>query len=225
MNHYVRVFTPAILLGVGVMFISGIREQHTTRPRLPITNISRDFTGLRGMDVEIDSTERKVAGMTDYMLREYRRDSSQVFTTYVGYYDKQVQGKTIHSPKNCLPGAGWDILESKEVALPNAPDGRVNRVLLANKGVKALVYYWYQGRGRIESNEYQVKWNLLRDAAMYGRTEEALVRIVVPILHPKLVERGYQGAKSVEEADALAREVAAGLVTEVTKVLPTAPDA
>ena len=121
------------------------------------------------------------AGEAARKLREYRRDSAQLFTTYVGYYDKQVQGKTIHSPKNCLPGAGWEILNTSSIALPGAEKlGQVNRVLLANKGTRALVYYWYQGRGRIESNEYKVKWNLLRDAALFGRTEEALVRIVVP---------------------------------------------
>lgn len=225
MNHYVRVFTPAVLLGAGVMLISGVREQYTTRPRQPIVAISREFAGLNGSDVEIDSTERKVAGMTDYMLRDFRRDSAQMFTVYVGYYDRQVQGKTIHSPKNCLPGAGWEILNSSEITLPNAPNGRVNRVMLANKGTQALVYYWYQGRGRVESNEYRVKWNLLRDAAVHGRTEEALVRIVVPILHPKQVEAGVAGAATFEAADVIARDVAIRLVTEVSKVMPTAPGA
>jgi hypothetical protein len=43
------------------------------------------------------------------------------------------------------------------------------------------VLYWYQGRGRVESNEYAVKWNLLRDAAVRQRSDEALVRVVVPV--------------------------------------------
>jgi hypothetical protein len=43
------------------------------------------------------------------------------------------------------------------------------------------VYYWYQGRGRVAASEYQVKWELLRDAALRARTEEAMVRIVVPL--------------------------------------------
>ena len=57
----------------------------------------------------------------------------------------------------------------------------VNRYLLKPDSHRALVLYWCQGRGRVEANEYIVKWDLLRDAAVRRRTEEALVRIVVPI--------------------------------------------
>ena len=42
----------------------------------------------------------------------------------------------------------------------------LNRYTLKNQGALAVVYYWYQGRGRIVANEYAVKWNLLRDAAL-----------------------------------------------------------
>lgn len=224
MNPLLKAFSPALLLGVGVLMINGMREQYTTKPKLPVSNISHDFGGLRGVDVEVDSAERKVAGMSEYVMREFKQDSAQEFSVYVGYYDKQVQGKTIHSPKNCLPGAGWDILSSSAVALPEAPSaGLVNRVLLANKGTHALVYYWYQGRGRIEANEYKVKWNLLRDAALYGRTEEALVRVVVPIENSNFP--GHATSMTVESADVLAKQIASKLANEVSRVMPAAPGA
>jgi EpsI family protein len=96
----------------------------------------------------------------------------------------------------------------------------VSRVILANNGVRALVYYWYQGRGRIQASEYAVKWDLLRDAALYGRTEEALVRIVVPI------ERGVGSTgPEVAKADSIAVTVAAPLIVSVDKVLPASPKA
>ena len=104
------------------------------------------------------------------------------FTLYVGYYDRQTQGKTIHSPKNCLPGSGWEPLTSRaaEIATAQGPV-RVNRYLIQKGSQQALVLYWYQGRGRVAANEYGVKWDLLRDAALRRRSEEALVRIVVPV--------------------------------------------
>ena len=58
---------------------------------------------------------------------------------------------------------------------------RVNQYLLQRGEDQALVLYWYQGRGRVEANEYRVKWDLLRDAALHRRSDEALVRIIVPI--------------------------------------------
>ena len=94
----------------------------------------------------------------------------------------------------------------------NTPAGpaRVNRYLLQNRTEQALVLYWYQGRGRVAADEYRVKGELLRDAALHGRTEEALVRIVV-----HLNERTDEAA-----AASRASETAAALIPAVEKVLP-----
>jgi EpsI family protein len=217
-------FAPAAMLAGGVLLISGAREQKQMPPRTPMTAIKIDAAGYASRDTIIDAEERKVAGMSDYVLRFYQRDKADPgFSVYVGYYDYQVQGKTIHSPKNCLPGAGWEPLASSvhQVSV-GGTSYPVNRYLLANKGYQALVYYWYQGRGRIESSEYRVKYNLLHDAALYGRTEEALVRIVVPI-EPEQLRKN--GAAAQLAADSLATRVARELVPEVSRALPTPPNA
>ena len=68
------------------------------------------------------------------------------------------------------------------------------------------------------ANEYTVKWNLLRDAAIRGRTEEALVRVVV---FPKdSTHLARPGESAMQSADATAERVAARLITEVDGVLP-----
>ena len=128
---------------------------------------------------------------------------------YIGYYDRQLRGKTIHSPKNCLPGAGWEALASQVVEI-STPLGSVtvNRYLLQKENQQALVLYWYQGRGRIQANEYLVKWDLLRDSALRRRSDEALVRIVVPI------------SSDEEAAFALAAEAAGQIVAALPEALP-----
>lgn len=211
-------FAPAVMLGLGALMINGVRVQHAVPPVKRIAEMPADLGGLSSRDRVIDAEERRVAGMSDYVLREYVRDSVVQFSLYVGYYDRQVQGKAIHSPKNCLPGAGWEILESQRVALKtDVATGSVNRVLLMNKGNRALVYYWYQGRGRVEASEYKVKWNLMRDAAIYGRTEESLVRIVVPI--------GSGAPESLTSADRLATRLLPKIYENVAKVMPSMPSA
>ncbi len=87
---------------------------------------------------------------------------------------------------------------------------RVNRYELLNNNRRALVVYWYQGRGRVEADEYRVKWELLRDAVVRRRSDEALVRIVVPI----------RAGDAEGEAMALAHAVAQELVPAVARVLP-----
>lgn len=218
MNQNARKFLPALVLLVGVLFISGIRQQYVMKPVEPMRAIPQTFAGAVGTDTTIDTLEQKVAGMNDFVMRKFKTDSGTPFSIYVGYYERQVQGRTIHSPKNCLPGAGWEISSSTRVPIDNGnpATGLANRVVLANQGQRALVYYWYQGRGRIEASEYRVKWDLLHDAAMYGRTEEALVRIVIPIAPQKL-----SGDEAVlAKADSLALSIARPLATSVYKVLP-----
>lgn len=215
------IFIPALFLGLGVLLISGMREQHSMLPREPIASIPSVMLGVSSHDVVVSDEEQAVAGMSDYVMRNFGPDSAIAFTVYVGYYDKQVQGKSIHSPKNCLPGAGFEIMASERVPLPGATQkGTINRVLLANKSARALVYYWYQGRGRVESNEYRVKWDLMRDAALRGRTEEALVRIVVPVSGDATKLANTFDDASVKAADALAQKVAAELSPAVRRTLP-----
>ena len=217
MNQNTVAFLPAGVLLVGVMFISGIREQHVMKPAQPLSAVTSTFEGLQGKDFVIDSAEQRVAGMSDYSYRDYAADSVHNFSVYVGYYDRQVQGKTIHSPKNCLPGAGWQVMTNDRMVMSDVPGApKVNRVVLTKDNARALVYYWYQGRGRIEANEYRVKWDLLRDAALYGRTEEALVRIVVS-LPPN---RANTNDAALTAADSLVKRVATPLVQSVYKVLP-----
>ena len=123
---------------------------------------------------------RRGAVLSAVVLRGYVGESRLAVAVTVWFYGAPVKGKRIHSPRNCLPGAGWEILSSSRVPLGADSDSRVNRVLLANKATRAIVYYWYQGRGRVEASEYRVKWNLLQDAARFGRTGEARLPHVVP---------------------------------------------
>jgi EpsI family protein len=219
-------YYPAAFLAVGCVLIFGVREQQQVPPRAPMSTLQLDVpAGYGSQNIEVPPEERRVAGMSDYVMRAYQRDSLDLgFSVYVGYYDFQQQGKSIHSPKNCLPGAGWEQVNASTpvVSVPGGPSVTVNRYLLANKGAQALVYYWYQGRGRIESSEYRVKWNLMRDAALYGRTEEALVRLVMPVDtrgDRATIEARYRAA------DSLAVGLAQQLVPRVARVLPPSPAA
>ena len=226
MTSRFAAFVPASVMLAGVLLVSGIRAQYALEPARTLASIPASMLGHASQDVVIDKEEQRIAGMSHYVLREFRQDSATAFSVYVGYYDRQVQGKTIHSPKNCLPGAGWEILTSSRVPLPGSTTGgTANRVVLSNKGTRAMVYYWYQGRGREESSEYKVKWDLLRDAALYGRTEEALVRIVVPIGRAPGNQISLDDDKAVIAADQIAKQVAGELTPSVRELLPKFPSA
>jgi len=220
-------FVPAIILGAGLGLLGLTHEQERPKPLKPIAGILDSVDGYTHMQIDVDTNSQRVAGMDEYVNRVYKRDSMQVFSLYVGYYTYQTQGKSIHSPRNCLPGAGWEPVESATMPITEAPgvgSRDMNKYVLANQGNYAAVYYWYQGRGRIESNEYTVKLNLMRDAALYGRTEEALVRLVVPLRTQR--DRSQEHIRAeILRADSLANLLAPRLSREVALALPTAPAA
>lgn len=216
MTRTTKLWTPTIVLLVGAALSFGIGQQQEMELRMPLAEtLPQSVLGIQGADVELDDPVAAVAGFDDYTLRVYEEEGALERTgvpwvsVYVGFYGSQTQGRTIHSPRNCLPGSGWEALSSGTESL--RVDGReitVNRYLLQNEETRALVLYWYQGRGRVAHNEYTVKWDLLRDAALKRRTDEALVRIVVPI------------TESEEAALEAAIRVARTLTPRVDEALP-----
>ena len=213
-------WAPGLVLAGGVLLLGAGSAQKHVPPAAPLTSLPTEIAGYQGRDEVVPDDQRVIAGMSDYVMRVFSRDSADAFSVYVGYYDYQVQGKTIHSPKNCLPGAGWETMQEGTASI--TAGGRtypVKRYLLANGASRAMVYYWYQGRGRIESNEYKVKWDLLRDAALRGRTEEALVRVVVPVARPRDRSPAAEAAV-LADADRLAVTAAAQMIPAVDHVMP-----
>lgn len=212
--------TPAALFLCGWLLTLSAERQQAAVLDQPLRSIQNRLVGVIGEERDIPATEQQVAGFSDYVFRIFQIDSLNAFSVYVGYYDSQVTGRTIHSPRNCLPGAGWQTVESGRVELPiNGKAVTLNRYILANGPAQALVLYWYQGRGRVAHSEYAVKWDLLRDAATRGRTEEALVRVMVPI-PPSREFSATDWRDRQRQADELARRVATELLPRVEQALP-----
>ncbi len=87
----------------------------------------------------------------------------------------------------------------------------MNRVILERNGVKELVYYWYDERGRKIANEYLSKWYLLSDAILKNRSDGALVRLITQI---------YPGELE-SDADKRLQSFMHDLLPTLTAFLPT----
>ena len=132
-------------------------------------------------------------GVTDYVVCLFDRESDAASVSlYIGYHISQVRkegggsnNNMIHPPAHCLPGSGWDIIDSKQVpldlpGLPGAP-APVNRLIIAKGEARQLVMYWYQERGRVIARDWEKIVDLFWDRATRSRTDGALVRFSVPI--------------------------------------------
>jgi EpsI family protein len=134
--------------------------------------------------------------LTDYVSRVYSNGAKQL-ALFVAYYAEQRSGESMHSPKQCLPGSGWEIWRYGSVTVPlNGRRVMVNNYSIQKGGEREIVLYWYQSGSRIIASEYVGKMLLMRDAMLNGRTDGALVRIVLPD-RPGAVEEGVKFASGL----------------------------
>jgi exosortase D (VPLPA-CTERM-specific) len=155
----------------------------------------------RGEEQAIEQVYLDQLQLDDYLMARYARpDDSANIEIYVAYYESQRKGASVHSPRACLPGGGWEIVDFDQYAVPDTgPDGdglNVNRAVIAMGEDRQLVYYWFQQRDRILTNEYLVKWFIFWDALTMNRTDGALIRLVTQV----------PGSMDLAEADARMQE-------------------
>jgi EpsI family protein len=179
-----RFWTVAVLLAGTVLLLHARGDTDLIPASEPLSQVPRTIAGWSGSDVEIAQETRDVLGAGDFMSRIYTEDGDvQPIGLFIGYFPTQRTGVTIHSPKNCLPGAGWAFESSRYVKLNDA-DGKAHQVgeyIIGNGEDRQFVIYWYQAHGRSVANEYMAKVYLVTDAIKMHRTDGALVRVITPI--------------------------------------------
>ena len=177
--------------------------------RAPLASLPMQIDDWKGRDAPaFEDDVLSQLGVDEYVNRVYV-GSGPMAALYVGYYTSQRQGDTIHSPQNCLPGAGWYPISSDTVTIPaGSAMVRVNHYVIQKGADRQVALYWYQGRGRVVSNEYVNKALLMWDAARLHRTNAGLVRILIPV------------SQTVDDASAAARQFATVLLPRLEEHLP-----
>lgn len=152
--------------------------------------------------------------LDDYILVDYASGEHEQVNFYVAWYNSQRAGQSVHSPRSCLPGGGWRMTQFSQVELPEIQISgqalRANRVQIELGNRKQLVYYWFQQRGRVITNEYLVKWYLFVDSLTRQRTDGALVRLATPL--------GV--GEPVEDADRRLAELAGKVAPRLDRYIP-----
>jgi exosortase D (VPLPA-CTERM-specific) len=160
-------------------------REEVAQPRQEFSNFPLELGNWKGATEVMEQVYVDALKFTDYAMANYQNDAGQLVNFYSAYYASQRKGESVHSPRSCLPGGGWEIQSLTQREIPGVNVSgvplRVNRVVISYGDQKQLVYYWFQQRGRVMTNEYLVKWNMLVDAITRNRTDGALVRLVTPM--------------------------------------------
>jgi len=162
-----------------------------------------------GGDVSFDDETEKVLRADDYISRNFQVDG-HFASLYIGYYITQKNGATYHSPLNCLPGSGWTMSDGARVTIPTSGSTtfEANRYVIQNANERALLIYWYQGRGRTVASEYWGKIYTVIDSVRRRRSDGAMVRIMVPL------------GNSIDQAQAIGVDFAAQTAAQLSAFVP-----
>ena len=177
-----RVLLTAGMLVAALVMLHGLSHGEQMAARQPLRELPLALDHWQGEERAVEQRLVEAVGVDDYVNRIYTNGSGEPLGLYLGYYSTQRTGDTIHSPKNCLPGAGWTPVRAGRLTIP-LPGGdpiEVNEYLVEKGLDRHLVLYWYHARGRVEPSEYWAKAWLVLDAITRNRTDGALVRLVTP---------------------------------------------
>jgi EpsI family protein len=205
----------AMLFTAVVLHVRG--DVDRVPPSRPLSEFPLNIGARSATDVPLDQETLDVLGKGDFLSRAYIASPGSrpadpgnlvPIGLFIGYFPTQRTGQSIHSPQNCLPGAGWTFQSSGVAAFTDATGKNysVGEYLISNGSSTQEVLYWYQIHGRSIANDYMAKLYTMEDSIRYARTDAALVRIITAV------------GPGEERPDA--RQRAIGFAEQITPMLP-----
>ena len=174
----------AILLSTSVG-LGYVHRSENVAPKRPLGQFPTRIGPFTGVIDRFEEQVYEKLGVDDSVLCNYRDHRGNHIQLYIGFHESQREGDLIHSPKHCMPGGGWNIVDTSivELAVPSRPSQSVKVIrLLLKKGLnKQVILYWYHSRGRVIASEYLQKIYLVVDSIKRNRTDGAFVRLIAPV--------------------------------------------
>jgi EpsI family protein len=212
-----RVFILFGALLVAAAVVARADRYEVVAPRAPLAQFPMRIADWQGVQQEgFTKDVLDVLKLDDYLTRAYIAPDRSVVGLYIGFWQSQRQGETIHSPLNCLPGGGWEPTSQSIVPIgdrtPSSGVPTMNRLVIQKGLERQLVLYWYQSHGRMVASEYWSKFYLVTDAVKMNRTDGAIVRVIAPIVG--------DGPEAIASADRSAMGFVKDLLPQLEGFLP-----
>jgi EpsI family protein len=177
-----QLVTLVLLVEIAVFYWMPTAEYVPHPP--PLSSFQRsvgDWTTVQ--ELELDSETQSLLKADDTVSRAYVGPHGHL-SFFVAFFKSQRGGVTPHSPKICLPGAGWTPQGSRVISI-DVPGERkalpLNRYIVRHGEDRSLVLYWYSTAHHVMADEYVSKLYLMDEGLRFHRSDEAVYRVIVPI--------------------------------------------
>jgi EpsI family protein len=212
-NKYARVLTAVLLLQIFAFYAVAMRPEAVPVVG-PLSRFPANFgrwTAFR--DFPVDPETQEVLKADDVLSRQYV-DSTRASTCldenrysclvlFVAFFKTQRYGQAPHSPKNCLPGAGWEQVSAERPSITVPGESHpivINNFVTEHGEDKSVSLYWYQSHQRIIASEFGSKFWSMVDSIHYNRSDMALVRVTVPVVSGDIdgaTQKGYAFIRAI----------------------------
>ena len=180
MRPWMRIAITSACLVTGLLLMNARSQGHATPLRRALDDFPTRIAAWQGQEAtRLDVETVNILKVSDYLMRRYVDEAGRGIWVYLGFWESQRRGAQMHSPKNCLPGSGWEPLEASVMAIP-LEDGHtihVNRFLVQKGDQRELVLYWYRAQGDDVPGEVAAKAAMVKNAIIRNRTDGALLRV------------------------------------------------
>lgn len=179
-----QTFVASAVMLAAALLVGYASHSKSVPPLRPLSQFPLRIDAWIGKPQRLDDQVYRILGVDDYVQATYRSPGSRWVQLYVAFYESQREGDLIHSPKNCMPGGGWNIVQSdvERIDLPAREEAFHAIKLLLQKGEeRQMVLYWFQSRGRFIASEYLQKVYLVVDSITRHRTDGSFVRLIAPM--------------------------------------------
>jgi len=173
-----------VLLAGLLTFANLNRREEIVPPHMPFALFPLTLGQWHGRQESLDPTIRETLRATDYWNADYRYgEVGTPINLFIAWYASQRVGVAAHSPANCIPGSGWQVVQRRITPITlDTMTLSITRMIISKDTTSLLVYYWFDQRGRIMNEQYGAKWYLLVDSITKNRTDGAIIRLVTPLV-------------------------------------------
>ncbi|CAN2045933.1 EpsI family protein [Candidatus Magnetomoraceae bacterium gMMP-1] len=180
-----RTLAASCIMLLTMVVLNYLSHAERIQPNKPFSTFPSQIGKWHGTVERFDEQIYDKLGVDDSYLAEYKALDGRQVNLYIGFYQSQREGDLIHSPKNCMPGGGWNIIETglEELNLPDYNRMKLIKLILQKGPHKQIVFYWFQSRGRIIASEYMQKIYLVIDSIIKQRTDGSFVRLIAPVIN------------------------------------------